>query len=322
MKKTKILTNDMLVLEKFVDKYGSGQEKDNFIIYVQENYKAEERAYLIRAINMPLKKMIEVLNDYDKSSPKPDEIKLISILAEKYKVTKEDVIKRIQDVRIVKSLLSNKNTITKERKLYLENWLSKTTDIAEINKNFTAKKEIDYLIRAFKMPYKSIVSFLVGVNYPTYDIITTIANLYNVDLGDARIRVNDVLDVVDYIKTSLPDSSNLRKYQKLVRDNIPDIIRNNAEEPITRILNDEEYWHYLCTKVMEELKEVEEAETLEETKKEIADLYEVLLAMIKAKNLTMQDIEETATLKRTKNGGFAKKIFLEKVISKNKQNNS
>ncbi len=32
-----------------------------------------------------------------------------------------------------------------------------------------------------------------------------------------------------------------RVYNKLVRDNIPNIIVGNGEEPITRILNDKEY---------------------------------------------------------------------------------
>lgn len=34
---------------------------------------------------------------------------------------------------------------------------------------------------------------------------------------------------------------NIMSYNKLVRDNIPDIIKNNGEIPITRILNDDEY---------------------------------------------------------------------------------
>lgn len=34
-------------------------------------------------------------------------------------------------------------------------------------------------------------------------------------------------------------------YNRLVRDNIPEMIRNNSEEPFTRVLKDEEYWEYL-----------------------------------------------------------------------------
>ena len=32
-----------------------------------------------------------------------------------------------------------------------------------------------------------------------------------------------------------------RTYNKLVRDNIPNIIKNNGEDPITRILTNKEY---------------------------------------------------------------------------------
>ena len=39
-------------------------------------------------------------------------------------------------------------------------------------------------------------------------------------------------------------------YNKLVRDKIPDIIKNNGEEPITRILNYEEYKKELEKKCM------------------------------------------------------------------------
>lgn len=48
-------------------------------------------------------------------------------------------------------------------------------------------------------------------------------------------------------------------YQKLVRDKIPEIIKNNNETPITRILSDEEYKKELEKKLLEEYQEVIEA---------------------------------------------------------------
>ena len=47
-----------------------------------------------------------------------------------------------------------------------------------------------------------------------------------------------------------------RIYNKLVRDNIPNIIKEKGEEPITRILSDEEYKKELEKKLNEEYQEV------------------------------------------------------------------
>ena len=46
---------------------------------------------------------------------------------------------------------------------------------------------------------------------------------------------------------------------KLVRDKIPEIIKNNNETPITRILSDEEYKIELEKKLYEEYQEVLES---------------------------------------------------------------
>lgn len=105
-------------------------------------------------------------------------------------------------------------------------------------------------------------------------------------------------------------------YDKLVRDNIPDIIKYNGEEPITRILDDEEYWKYLLKKDSEELEEVRTASTLEEVKKELGDKLEVLLAMADFYGFTLEDIINEAKIKKSKNGGFEKRLLLEKVIRK------
>ena len=105
-------------------------------------------------------------------------------------------------------------------------------------------------------------------------------------------------------------------YNKLVRDNFIDIIKNNGEVPIYRVLNDEEYWVYLLKKDNEELMEVKNSESIEERKKELADKLELIIAMAEFNGYSLDDIIEEANNKRNKNGGFKKRLLLEKVIKK------
>ena len=56
----------------------------------------------------------------------------------------------------------------------------------------------------------------------------------------------------------------------MVRDNILNICRTNGDTPITRVLNDEEYWEYLLKKDAEKLEEVRIAKSLEEIKKRVS----------------------------------------------------
>lgn len=105
-------------------------------------------------------------------------------------------------------------------------------------------------------------------------------------------------------------------YDKLVRDNIPEIIKNNGEEPIYRVLSDDEYWEYLLKKDSEELEEVRAASSLEERKKELADKLELIRAMSEFNGFVLQDIIDEADRKKEKRGGFQKRLLLEKVIEK------
>lgn len=98
-------------------------------------------------------------------------------------------------------------------------------------------------------------------------------------------------------------------YKKLVRDKIPEIIKKNNEKPITRILNDEEYLKELNIKIQEELKEYLESGDVEE----LADLEEVLRAILDAKNITYEEFEEIRNKKVQKRGAFKEKIYLEGV---------
>lgn len=103
------------------------------------------------------------------------------------------------------------------------------------------------------------------------------------------------------------------KYNKLVRDNIPNIIKANGEEPIYHTLNDDEYWDALLKKDIEELEKVKSAESKDEVLKELGDKLEILRAMAKYHGFTLEDVIKQADKKKQTNGGFQKRLFLETV---------
>lgn len=101
-------------------------------------------------------------------------------------------------------------------------------------------------------------------------------------------------------------------YQKLVRDKIPDIIKSNGEEAITRILSDEEYLIELKKKLKEETEEVISSNE-ENRLEELADLLEVMIAIANTDNKKLEDIIDACNQKREKRGGFSRKLYLEGV---------
>ncbi len=107
-----------------------------------------------------------------------------------------------------------------------------------------------------------------------------------------------------------------RIYNKLVRDNIPDIIKNKGEEPITKNLNEKDYKQELEKKLYEEYKEVIESYG-EDRIEELADMIEVIRALAKLENKELKDVVSIADEKSKKRGAFNNRIFLEKVIEPN-----
>lgn len=105
----------------------------------------------------------------------------------------------------------------------------------------------------------------------------------------------------------------MREMNKLVRDKIPDIIKQNGDIPFYHVLNEEEYKKYLFLKMMEEYNEILGAKTNEEVLEECADLLEVIFAYAKAHNFSERDLLDMRGKKREKRGGFDKKIFLERT---------
>lgn len=105
----------------------------------------------------------------------------------------------------------------------------------------------------------------------------------------------------------------MKIYNKLVRDKIPEIIENNGEICSIRIMDEKEYLESLNTKLQEELSEYLESGEVEE----LADLEEVLRAILDAKQVAYDDFETIRKSKVIKRGAFKKKLFLESVSDKN-----
>lgn len=102
-------------------------------------------------------------------------------------------------------------------------------------------------------------------------------------------------------------------YNKLVRDNIPEIIIEDNQVPVTRVLDKEEYRKALEEKILEEYNEV--LETIGEDRlKELADLLEIIKSLAELENSSLDEVLKIAKEKREKRGGFSKKIYLEKII--------
>lgn len=102
---------------------------------------------------------------------------------------------------------------------------------------------------------------------------------------------------------------NCKRYHKLVRDYIPEIIVSDGKTCIWTTLSDEEYLALLDQKLNEELAEYQQSKSLEE----LADLLEVMRAVIKARGWTLEELEQVRVEKANKRGGFDKKILLEEV---------
>ena len=102
-------------------------------------------------------------------------------------------------------------------------------------------------------------------------------------------------------------------HNKLVRDKIPQIIKDSGKSPTTKILNEKEYITELRKKSQEELQEYLTAETDEEALEELADLLEIIHALAKVHGSTIEEVDKIRVEKAEKRGGFSDKVFLIEV---------
>jgi len=101
----------------------------------------------------------------------------------------------------------------------------------------------------------------------------------------------------------------MEKYNKLVRDRIPEMIKEAGKTPVTRILPEEEMEEYLIQKLEEEIQEFKESRDFEE----LADLLEVMEALAKLRGEDLYSLERLKADKKEERGGFEERILLESV---------
>ena len=95
-------------------------------------------------------------------------------------------------------------------------------------------------------------------------------------------------------------------YNKLVRDKIPEIIKNQGQTPHIRILEDAEYRSCLEAKLDEEVGEYHRDKNAEE----LADILEVVFALAEELGCSRQALMDTCRKKHDARGGFHDRVFL------------
>jgi predicted house-cleaning noncanonical NTP pyrophosphatase (MazG superfamily) len=93
------------------------------------------------------------------------------------------------------------------------------------------------------------------------------------------------------------------RYDKLVRDRIPEIIQAQGQHPVTRILDNASYQEALLAKLAEETREAQEA-AAGDLPDELADIVEVIQALATAVGMSWVQLLALAADKRTRRGGF------------------
>ncbi len=99
-------------------------------------------------------------------------------------------------------------------------------------------------------------------------------------------------------------------YDKLVRDKIPEKIKEDGGTPIIRTASQKEYKRYLRNKLVEEANEYAK----DRSKEELADVLEVIYKLCKLHGINLPKLERIRLKKKAERGTFDKRIILMKII--------
>lgn len=101
----------------------------------------------------------------------------------------------------------------------------------------------------------------------------------------------------------------LYTYNKLIRDNNVKLMEDKGCKVTYEILDDKRYGQELDKKLHEEVSEYLADYSVEE----MADVMEVIYAMLDFRGITMEEVDKVRLNKRNLKGAFKNKIFLKDV---------
>jgi len=103
------------------------------------------------------------------------------------------------------------------------------------------------------------------------------------------------------------------KFDKLVRDKVPDRMHEKNIHISYYAMNNEEYIGELKRKLLEESEEVMEANSQTDLIEELADVLEVVYALSAACDISIDQIEKIRNVKKDHRGDFTNKIYAEYI---------
>ena len=98
----------------------------------------------------------------------------------------------------------------------------------------------------------------------------------------------------------------MKKFNKVIRDKIPEIIQKDGQTCNIQILSDEKFMVEIEKKLSEEVKEYQNDKNPEE----LSDILEVIYRIAQLRGISKEELEKIRIKKMQDKGGFEKNLFL------------
>lgn len=98
-------------------------------------------------------------------------------------------------------------------------------------------------------------------------------------------------------------------YNKLIRDKNVKLMEDKGCKVTYEILDEKRYGQELDKKLKEEVGEYLEDYSIEE----MADVMEVIYAILKYRGITMEEVDKVRLEKQKRKGGFERRVYLKEV---------